>query len=67
MNVTELSRKGSGWEGLNVGLGGALARRCAESEANSGVLWVILWIVAGGGLKQSVRSSERLGVLLSVL
>lgn len=55
MKVTEFSRKGSGWEGLNGGLGGALA----ETEVSSEALWVILCGTARGDLKGSVWLSER--------
>lgn len=60
MKVTEVRRKGSGWEGLNGGLGGALAGCWAETDSNSEVLWVILCGKVGSDLKESVWPSERL-------
>lgn len=62
VKVTEVSRKGSGWEGLNGGLGGALAGCWAETDGNSEALWVILCGTVGGDLKGSVWQSERLPV-----
>lgn len=55
MKVTEFSRKGSGWEGLNTELGGGLAETRVTSEA----LWVILCGTAGEDLKESVWLSDR--------
>lgn len=50
VKVTDVSRKGSGWEGLNRGLEGAWAECCAETDGKSEALWVILCGIVGGNL-----------------
>lgn len=40
VKVTEVSRKGSGWEGLMGGVGGALAGCAADTVVASEALWV---------------------------
>lgn len=50
LKVIEVSGKGSGWEGLIGGLGGVLIGWCAETDGNSGALWVILCVIVGGNL-----------------
>lgn len=51
VKVMEVNKKGSGWEGLNGGLGGALSGCWAETGSNPEALWVILCGMAGGDSK----------------
>lgn len=57
VKVTEPSRKGSGWEGLDGGLG---AKGWAQTAGNSGAFWENLRDMLGGDLKASAWSSGRL-------
>lgn len=50
VKVTEVSRKGSGWEGLNGGVGGALAGCVADTDGDSEALWVTVCGEVGGDL-----------------
>lgn len=50
VKVTEVSRYGSGWEGLNGGVGGALAGCVADIDGDLEALWVTVCGEVGGDL-----------------